>query len=296
MRAVRSVLEGALLSFLAAACGGASTPAPTGPEPAPLLAPVAPARRVSVNELPGAWRGEVQEQASGPYSIEATIGIPISFEVLGQNVAEVEYPDQKCHGTWRLDEIRSDRVVLRERIEYGRNKCADDGIVFLIFDADSLRFEWHFPNGDYVASARLERSAEGAGASTGRLSLSKRVAAGELEGVWIGAVREEGATSYTMEVTVKKPITDKMIDKDVAEIEYPDQKCGGTWRLKEIRDDRVVLIERIKRGKKVCADGGTVFLIFDNESLRFEWFYPNGDYAASSRLLKKAPTPAKAKP
>jgi hypothetical protein len=68
-------------------------------------------------------------------------------------------------------------------------------------------------------------------------------------------------------------------------IQYPALGCGGILGYRGVENDLYVFEERIQWGKNACYDGGTIKIVpADNASLKWEWFYPNGERFVSTTV------------
>lgn len=112
--------------------------------------------KLTLFDFVGIWGGEVSQSDADSYSLKVLITNQITGEMIGESVAEVEYPELKCNGTWILNEIKDDRIVLTEKIDNGKD-CVNDGIVNIILNHDYAEYEWYYPNGKIACSARLQK-------------------------------------------------------------------------------------------------------------------------------------------
>lgn len=112
--------------------------------------------KLTLSDFVGTWSGEVTQTDADSYSLKVHISIPITGESVGENIAWVDYPELKCSGSWKLNEIRNDRIILSEKLDI-RNDCVDNGIVKIIFHQDYVEYKWYYPNGKFACSARLNK-------------------------------------------------------------------------------------------------------------------------------------------
>lgn len=110
--------------------------------------------KLTLSDFVGTWVGEVMQVDADSYTLKVHIPNLISKESVGESIAWVEYPELKCSGKWKLDEIRNDRIILTEKLDI-RNDCLDNGIVKIIINDDYVEYEWYYPNGKFACSARL---------------------------------------------------------------------------------------------------------------------------------------------
>jgi hypothetical protein len=112
--------------------------------------------KIALSEFVGKWSGEVIQADADSYSIKVHITNPITDESVGENIALAEYPELGCNAIWNLVEIKDDRIILREKLDI-RKDCVDNGIVYIIFHHDYVEYQWAYPNGKFVCSARLNK-------------------------------------------------------------------------------------------------------------------------------------------
>ncbi|HSL89673.1 MAG TPA: hypothetical protein VK870_10250 [Ignavibacteriaceae bacterium] len=113
-------------------------------------------KKLTLEDFVGTWSGEVMQTDADSYSLKVHISAPITSESVGEYIAWVEYPELKCSGNWKLNEIKGDRIILSEKLDI-RNDCVDNGIVKIIINKDYVEYEWYYPNGKFACSARLNK-------------------------------------------------------------------------------------------------------------------------------------------
>lgn len=88
-----------------------------------LLSPSFSAQTKSNNWIKGSWEGtgyQTDDQSTWTMRLTARGG---RFSI--------EYPSLNCGGRWQLVSISSNRARFRERLDHGREKCANNGNVTL---------------------------------------------------------------------------------------------------------------------------------------------------------------------
>lgn len=109
----------------------------------------------SDNDLIGIWSGVIKQPGYDEYSLRVEIKNSITDSTLNTNVAAVEYPSLNCSGYWNLAEIKDDRIKIIEILEDGNHDCINNGIVYLTYKDDHIKYDWHYPNGKWGASGLL---------------------------------------------------------------------------------------------------------------------------------------------
>jgi hypothetical protein len=112
--------------------------------------------KITLSDFVGTWIGEVMQTDADSYSLKLHIINPITEESVGENIATAEHPELGCNGNWKLIEIKDDRIVLREKLDTTKD-CVNNGIVNIIFHPDYVEYQWAYPNGKFVCSARLNK-------------------------------------------------------------------------------------------------------------------------------------------
>ena len=98
----------------------------------------------------------------------------------------------------------------------------------------------------------------------------------EFEGVWEGDGVQENTSSWTIKVSI--------LDNNYS-IDYPSLRCGGELILISEGSGRMEFREQLTYGKTKCIDNGrTALIIVGRDSVRFEWYYPNGKMGATGTL------------
>lgn len=101
-------------------------------------------------DLLGSWKGTVDQPDYGSY--------PVTMNIT-ERVGSVDYPSLSCGGSLRLIETRGTVYIFKEKIEYGRGKCSDTGIINVeIKDKSTLDWNWSHPSITQTAHATLVRS------------------------------------------------------------------------------------------------------------------------------------------
>lgn len=128
----------------------------TAPPPAPAVTPapsppLPPAATTVPARYPGQWIGTVTQPGFEPY--------PIAINFTG-GTGTVDYSVQPCGGTLELQEERTEVILYRETISYGRDKCMNDTIRITRADANALDLTWYDDSGRTVAHALVRHPAK----------------------------------------------------------------------------------------------------------------------------------------
>jgi hypothetical protein len=68
----------------------------------------------------------------------------------------VSYPSLTCGGRWRIVEEKDNYIKFKEKIEYGKGLCVDDGYVVLEYvDENHLEYASYYPDGTFAAISLL---------------------------------------------------------------------------------------------------------------------------------------------
>lgn len=101
-----------------------------------------------------------------------------------------------------------------------------------------------------------------------------------IEGVWVGSATQDTGSTWTIEMHIDP-------SKKISVISYPSLPCSGvlSW-IPAV--NRVTYRETITQNNEVCIDGGFIFASrLSENTLKWEWYYPNGRLGASTVLSKK---------
>lgn len=119
----------------------------------------------------------------------------------------------------------------------------------------------------------------------------------EFGGTWTGTVQqyentEQGALEETYPVELS--LTSGAVGPLVGSIDYPTLGCGGELSWLDMTEDSITLGESIAYDDtsdgNACADGASMILRFvDDQTLAWEWFWPDGTLEAEATLAKAAP-------
>jgi hypothetical protein len=103
-------------------------------------------------EITGRWHGELTQQGTKPFSVQARIA---SLERFDDNV--VHYSEIDCTGTWEYLGASETAYRFRERIDSGQSDaCKGSGTVSLTPVSDD-RVDYEFRGGAVVSRGTLDR-------------------------------------------------------------------------------------------------------------------------------------------
>ena len=100
----------------------------------------------------------------------------------------------------------------------------------------------------------------------------------QVVGNWEGVGRQDNNTTWTIRM--------KIMNHSYS-IDYPSLQCGGNLTLLSQSGDRIEFREEINYGKTKCVNNGKVVIMrSDENSIKWLWYYPNGNHGADSILRK----------
>lgn len=103
----------------------------------------------------------------------------------------------------------------------------------------------------------------------------------DLAGKWEGAVNQPNYGSYPVRIGFEA--------SGVARIAYPTLDCGGSLVFLGQIGNRFLFRQKLEYGQTKCVNGGRVDVRKPtNNSLDFQWFFPNGTWGASATLVAAA--------
>jgi hypothetical protein len=112
---------------------------------------------------------------------------------------------------------------------------------------------------------------------TPSLSPQERFLAG-LAGRWGGIVDQPDYGEYPMVLSfAPQSIT----------VDYDTLDCGGVMRILSFDGRELSMQEEISYGEEICGEGGSVLLTRSGEMLRFNWYFPTGEFGASAVLTRQ---------
>jgi hypothetical protein len=95
--------------------------------------------------LKGSWTGTGYET-----NYDSSWEMQISFSERGYFV---KYYSPDCTGKWIIEDIKSDKVIFREKLTTGMNECANNGTVVLSkFSDNKIRFKFYYQYSDDLAA------------------------------------------------------------------------------------------------------------------------------------------------
>ncbi|MCH2046545.1 MAG: hypothetical protein MK212_20685 [Saprospiraceae bacterium] len=92
---------------------------------APLLLHI-PNNRVDISWLDGRWKGLGYQ----PDGIEKTWSVDLTCNTEKEDFT-IQYPSLDCSGSWTIVESFENRIVFREKIKKGLDKCVPTGVIIV---------------------------------------------------------------------------------------------------------------------------------------------------------------------
>jgi hypothetical protein len=87
--------------------------------------------------LSGRWCGWAVQTGPGDHRTEWSANLSLKG-----STGSMEYPSLDCGGTLTFEGTDGNVHLYRERIDYGRDRCLDDGLVGVEPVGTSIRWEW----------------------------------------------------------------------------------------------------------------------------------------------------------
>lgn len=82
-------------------------------------------------------------------------------------------------------------------------------------------------------------------------------------------------------------MTEETVGEVVGKVSYGSLDCRGSWTLKEVKEDSVVVEEQIEEGAGSCVASGTVTLTpQENGTLKYRWGEKGYDHVATATLTQ----------
>ena len=107
-------------------------------------------------------------------------------------------------------------------------------------------------------------------------------------GVWHGDAKEQGSEApYELTLSIYE-VNGRIFQHSVY---GPPSNCAGGGVLMNGGTGTLHLSEIIIRNRENCADGTIRVYLNGKDQLIWEWFYPDGTYAARADLLKQDEKP-----
>jgi hypothetical protein len=88
--------------------------------------------------LSGRWCGVAEQTGPGAYRSEWSAVLDLKGAT-----GRMAYPSLDCGGELTFERLDGNVHVYREHIDYGRNRCLDDGLVGIEPLGTSVRWEWN---------------------------------------------------------------------------------------------------------------------------------------------------------
>jgi hypothetical protein len=101
-----------------------------------LVCPLASAP-AEAQTLPGQWCGRAEQTGPGDHRAEWSAILSLKGAA-----GSMEYPSLQCGGTLTFEGTDGNVHLYRERIDYGRDRCLDGGLVGVEPVGTSIRWEW----------------------------------------------------------------------------------------------------------------------------------------------------------
>lgn len=105
-----------------------------------------------IERIQGVWEGEITQADYPPYSIKLTLANNAN-ELCGSS----DYVTLNCGGTVECAEIKNDKLILKENIEYGKKSCGASFIHIKKSEKNKLSATFYTMGGEEVVSVELKK-------------------------------------------------------------------------------------------------------------------------------------------